>query len=210
MELVPRLPPTEELVFLGDYIDRGPDSVGVVKYLKGLAGERPCRFLKGNHEQMMLDAVRDSREITMWLINGGEQTLASYGLSVAEWRHAEDRAEFLKDDLEFYQALEIYHEDEENIFVHAGLDVAVPDMMRQDPKVLLWVRDKFIRGADQWGGKMILFGHTPTRVLGLKGKEIFIAGRVRGIDTGCCYGGYLTAYDAKSGELYQARSQFKY
>ena len=208
--LIAGLPQCEELVFLGDYIDRGPDSAGVVRYLKALAVNRPCRFLKGNHEDMMLKAVRDPREIAIWLVNGGEQTLRSYGLEARAWAAGGDRERFLIHDMDFFEALENYHEDENAIFVHAGFDPAISEMKRQDPHVLLWVREKFIRATHHWQGKMIVFGHTPTRTLGLQGRDVFEAPHARGIDTGCCYGGYLTAFDAKSGTLYQELSNFKF
>ena len=208
--LVHRLPASEELVFLGDYIDRGPDSAGVISYLKALALERTCKFLRGNHEDMMQKAIQDSGEVASWLINGGEATLRSYGLDKASWIGGEDRGGFLDRDRKFFAALEPCHEDDEAIYVHAGVDTDIIDMKRQDPRVMMWVREKFIRSVDKWQGKMILFGHTPTHLLGLKGKSVFTAQRARGIDTGCVYGGYLTACNSKTGELYQEKSEFTY
>lgn len=208
--LIARLPFAEELVFLGDYVDRGPDSAGVVKFLKGLAAQRACRFLKGNHEDLMWNAIADRGEISSWFFNGGDATLESYGVSREEWLPSPERGAFLKDDLEFFEPLEMYYENESTIFVHAGLDPRIPDMARQNPHVLLWTREGFFRSASQWQGKEIIFGHTPTRLMGLHGKEIFNSGRVYGIDTGCVYGGYLTAIDATTHQLYQEQSDFSY
>lgn len=208
--LIARLPSEEQLVFLGDYVDRGPDSAGVVDYLKTLARRRPCTFLKGNHEDMMLHAVRDKDEIPVWLINGGEATLRSYGMERLQWSDCAERGAFLQRDMDFFAALQPYHEDEYAVYVHAGVDPGIADMSRQDPKIMLWVRDKFYRFTEQWRGKMIVFGHTPTRHMGLQGKEVFRAERACGIDTGCVYGGYLTAFDPNSGALYQEKSDFTY
>lgn len=208
--LVSRLPESDDLIFLGDYIDRGPESAGVVDYLISLASRRSCRFLKGNHEEMMQKAISNSQHIAMWLINGGEQTLKSYGVETRAWVDREGRGRFLERHREFMDGMEIYHEDQDNIFVHAGIDITISDMTRQETKVLLWVREKFVRKIEQWEGKMIVFGHTPTYTQGLKGKDIITARRARGIDTGCCYGGYLTAYNSITGELYQELSDFKF
>ena len=209
-KLIAALPPGEPLVFLGDYIDRGPDSAGVVRYLRGLAAQRPCRFLKGNHEELMREATTDRGSIDLWLINGGEATLPSYGVELSRWLQEKDRGEFLRADREFYDSLELFVEDEETIFVHAGIDTSVPDMARQQPEVLLWVRERFFLNAAAWRGKQIVFGHTPTRSLHLPPGEIIRNHRVFGIDTGCVYGGHLTAMDMRTHELYQEPSDFSY
>jgi serine/threonine protein phosphatase 1 len=206
--LIDRLPPGEPLVFLGDYVDRGPQSAGVVAYLRALAKQRTCRFLMGNHEQMMLRATVETQAISHWLYNGGTPTLISYGTDPRTWMGADDRKEFLSDHHAFYQSLELYWEDEETIFVHAGLDPSVADLRAQDPEVLLWIRDKFFAHADEWHGKQVIFGHTPTRSMGISGKAIFHDGSLYGIDTGCVYGGYLTALATRSHELWQERSNF--
>jgi serine/threonine protein phosphatase 1 len=207
--LVRRLPPSEPLVFLGDYIDRGPQSAGVVAYLLSLrkAG-RPCRFLMGNHEQMLLKSLVQTEAISLWLYNGGTPTLISYGTHPRTWMHAPQRQDFLGSHHAFYQGLELYVEDEDTIYVHAGIDLGIADMRLQDPDVLLWIRDKFYHHATAWHGKQVIFGHTPTRSMGLSGKAIFQEGNFYGIDTGCVYGGYLTAIDSRTHELWQEPSTF--
>lgn len=206
--LVARLPPQGELIFLGDYIDRGPDSIGVVSFLKQLAQRRPCRFLMGNHEDMMLHAIADSAEVANWVYNGGHSTLANYGTEMNAWNRSTSREAFLGGDLEFFSSLEPYFENETHIFVHAGVDVTIPEMARQDPQILLWTREKFFRNSQLWQGKEIVFGHTPTLFLGLNGGEVFQAHKITGIDTGCVYGGRLTALDTETGRIYQEPSDF--
>jgi serine/threonine protein phosphatase 1 len=207
--LVERLPAGEPLVFLGDYIDRGPHSAGVIRYLRRLAKDRPCRFLKGNHEDLMQTAIAEPDAIGAWLANGGGATLKSYGLDSREWASAPDRAAFLGQDRAFFDALELYVEDERSIFVHAGVDPHEPDLTKQKPRVLLWIREPFFRNAALWKGKQVFFGHTPTRSMGLPPGEIFQARRLYGIDTGCVYGGVLTAIDTRTHELFQERSDFQ-
>ncbi len=201
--LIERLPPDEELVFLGDYVDRGPASAQVVRYVSRLAARRPCVLLMGNHERMMADAIADEREIAIWLFNGGETTLASYGVSAAEWVRAPDRAALLPGFLEFFGDLALYHEDRHAIYVHAGVDPDQPDLSRQDPHVLLWIRDRFHRNASAWTGKPIVFGHTPTITMGRADHGVYRDGPLTGIDTACVYGGFLTALDTATGRLYQ-------
>lgn len=201
--LLARLPRHQELVFLGDYIDRGPASAAVLSTLISLAGQRPCRFLLGNHEQLLLDAIRPGAEAGPWLMNGGDATLASYGLTSQQWARQADRGAFLGGHLAFLESLALYHEDAQTIFVHAGIDPTIPEMADQRPEVLLWVRERFFRRAHHWRGKQIVFGHTPTFTMGLPHETIFQAGRLFGIDTGCVFGGCLTALDMESHLLYQ-------
>ena len=208
--LVERLPEGEALIFLGDYIDRGPDPAAVVQFLKSLARRRPCRFLKGNHEDMMLRAVDSKEEISPWLWNGGAATLRSYGVEATVWKRSAHRGEILERDWEFYSSLELYIEDENTIFVHAGIDLQIPHMARQKPEVLLWIRERFFAAGHIWNGKEIIFGHTPTRFMGLPAGEIFKRPPLYGIDTGCVYGGMLTAIDSRRHTCYQEQSDFRY
>ena len=207
--LVQRLPHNRHLVFLGDYIDRGPDSSAVISYLKTLDTLRPCTFLMGNHEKMMLRATKHTQSINQWLLNGGIATLTSYGISTTAWKKAENRAEFLNGHLEFFKKLKPYHEMDGHIFVHAGVDKSIEDMKQQKEETLFWIREKFFGSRKKWPGDPIVFGHTPTRLMGLTGKKIFKAENLYGIDTGCVYGGYLTAFDTETSELIQEKSDFR-
>ncbi len=201
--LIDKLPAEEELVFLGDYVDRGPHSAEVIRYLKQLAKQRKCRFLMGNHEWLMLHAIGEDEAIPHWIANGANTTLHSYGVDFARWPRLQRRGAFLAEDHAFFSSLPYYHEDEATIFVHAGIDTGIADMRVQDPEVLIWIRDKFFRNAEQWRGKEVIFGHTPTTSMGLPARQIFKQHRFYGIDTGCVYGGYLTAIDSRTHQLYQ-------
>ncbi len=210
LRLIQRVPPQDELVFLGDYIDRGPHSDGVIHYLKRLARQRPCRFLKGNHEDLMERALGAAQDVPLWLFNGGDATLQAYGESPAAWGRLPERGAFVERDRDFFAGLDLYFEDERTVFVHAGLDSRVSSMPRQSAEVLLWIREAFFRHATDWHGKDIIFGHTPTLQLGLPPGEIFRSHALYGIDTGCVYGGVLTAIDSVTHRIWQEPSNFRY
>ena len=205
--LISRLPPGEDLVFLGDYVDRGPDSAGVIDYLTELSERRPCRLLMGNHEHLMRQVTETLENLTLWRANGGDETLRSYRQEPEDWLRLHDRAAPLRRFLTLYPRLMLWHEDEHAIYVHAGVDVQVPDMAAQKPEVLMWIRERFYQRWRDWQGKPVVFGHTPTHVMGLPRGRIFQQGKLYGIDTGCVYGGVLTALDTRTGRLYQQESE---
>lgn len=187
--LLDQVAPTghDQLVFLGDYIDRGPDSAGVVETLLALRARLPRTvFLRGNHEQMLLDVLAGGDPAT-FLLNGGEQTIASYRNRGGWPPPAAHR--------DFYHNLTYSFETEQFIFVHAGLRPGIP-LARQNPADLLWIRQAFLRSDEDWG-KAVVFGHTP-RATALVSKT-----RI-GLDTGCVYGGQLTCCEVLSGRCWQS------
>lgn len=205
-KLLAQLPEDEELVFLGDYVDRGPHSREVIAFVQELASRRPCQLLMGNHEDLMAKAIADAGEIGFWLNNGGRATLESHGADPQSWtrlKTPEEREAALPGFMDFHRSLTHYHEDEHAICVHAGVDVSIPRMENQDPNVLIWTREAFFRNAQKWGGKPIFFGHSPTRGMGLRHGEVFHSHGIHGIDTGCVYGGRLTAIHTVTLETWQ-------
>ncbi len=195
--LIPKLPPAEPLVFLGDYIDRGPHSFGVIEFLQQLSQQRTCHFLTGNHEDLMLK-VSGASTATNWLMNGGDSTLRSYKTDPLKWFRSPDKLAFLKQHRHFFENLVLSYEDEHAIYVHAGIDPSVPSLQQQKRDVLLWIREDFFQHLDLWSGKPIIFGHTPTTNLGSKLGSLWRHPRAIGIDTGCVYGGVLTALQVPS------------
>lgn len=177
----------DQVVFLGDYVDRGPDSAGVIEDLIAFGTRFPQTiFLRGNHEQMLVDFL-DGEDPAMFLLNGGMQTLDSYqarGESPVPDHH---RA--------FLDRLRNYHVTEAHIFVHAGLR---PGLRLEDQAVadLLWIRGDFIASAENWG-KTVVYGHTPL-------EEPYLAEHRIGLDTGCVYGRYLTCCEVRTRRLWRA------
>jgi len=172
-------PKQDQLVFVGDYIDRGPDSFEVVDYLLGLKIIFPnVVFLKGNHEQMLEDYLAGPDKLT-FLINGGQATLDSY----LRHRPSPQGPVFPLRHQVFFKGLRLFYETENYLFVHAGLKPKVP-LAQQHPGDLLWIRSQFIY-SDVDFGKQVVFGHTPF-------PEPLVQANKIGIDTGAVYGHQLT------------------
>jgi serine/threonine protein phosphatase 1 len=164
-----QIPAERTLVFLGDYIDRGPDSRGVVRRLMRLEQQRACVVLCGNHEEMMLDALDDAF-VTDWLANGGDATLRSYGVSTPR-QLAE---ELSREELTWFHGLREHWETEEFVFVHAGIMPDGPEATDRETK--LWER---IAPDEPFGySKPVICGHTPYRSP-IRGPDWI------NIDTGC-------------------------
>jgi len=174
----------DTVVFVGDYIDRGPDPKQVVDYVIELreTHERVV-CLRGNHEAMFLNYL-DRREEQIFLFNGGRDTLRSYGMDP----DAEDRKEKIPPKhLEFFRTLLPFYETEKYLFVHAGVRPGIPIGL-QDPHDLIWIRHEFFM-SDHGLDKIVVFGHTPFR------REPFVGEKMIGIDTGAVYGGTLTCLE---------------
>lgn len=194
----------DKIVFLGDLIDRGKDSPGVVDRVIQLAEANPnIVVLRGNHEQMLLDCL-EYGELN-WLIpeNGGQATLISYGIKLHEIEDIAD-IKIPEEHLNFLQSLSYYHEDEQAIYVHAGL-IPGEHPSETDPDVLLWTRDlDFYRG---YHGKLCFFGHTPTHYLPKDGRRkfgIYIHGGCVGVDTSGLEDSPLSCLNVETFALYQA------
>jgi len=170
---------SDTLVFLGDYIDRGPQSYEVVAYLADLKQRYANTFfLKGNHEEMLEKYLSGEDRIT-YLVNGGQQTLESY----MNRPRPEGEPAIPSTHLEFFKSLRIYYETQNYIFVHAGLKNKVP-LEKQKTEDLLWIRRRFIESKYDYG-KMVVFGHTPLH------EPLLLPNKI-GIDTGAVYGNRLT------------------
>jgi serine/threonine protein phosphatase 1 len=169
-----------KLVFLGDYIDRGPDSRGTVAELMALH-ERlgdDAVFLMGNHEEQALYSVDHGTHAGSWLFNGGDTTLADYGVSDARLLPV--------DHVAWLRALQFTHDDGRRLFVHAGVDPERP-LDNQDEHELVWIREPFLSDPRDYG-RLIVHGHTPL----MSGKPDLRANRLN-LDTAAVYGGALTA-----------------
>ncbi len=183
----------DTLLFIGDYIDRGPDSKKVVECVLDLRRQlNKVICLMGNHEDMLLNYVLHHKDGAMYLSNGGEATAASYG-----YRHTERgrTIDIPSHHMEFFTTLLPYYETEDFIFVHAGLRPKIP-IGEQSAHDMLWIRHEFI--LSDWNfGKTVVFGHTPRDVPILEPDKI-------GIDTGAVYGGNLTCIELPERIIHQA------
>ncbi len=184
------------LVYLGDYVDRGPDSRGVVELLIGepLAGFESVHLL-GNHDAFLRRFLDGEDVAAIWMMNGGGATLRSYGLDVAAltgpWPggdapalHAALAAAVPEAHRAFLDGLALSHIEGDYFFAHAGVRPGVP-LERQGENDLLWIREPFL-GSTADHGKVVVHGHSAAAEVAVRPNRI-------GIDTGACYGGKLTA-----------------
>jgi serine/threonine protein phosphatase 1 len=185
-------PLADTLVFVGDYLDRGPDVREGIETLIALKEAGPNVIcLRGNHESMFLNYYREGRDEELYLCNSGMRTLDSYGISIAEARKGTG---FPESHLRFLASLPLSHETDEYFFVHAGLRPGIR-RSEQSPEDLLWIRHEFI-DSDWDFGRTVVFGHTPF-------PEPLIGQNRIGIDTGAVYGGRLTCIELPSRKIYQ-------
>ncbi len=181
--------PSDTIVTLGDYVDRGPDSRGVLEQLLELREGCQLIPLIGNHETMLLGALHYEIQKQFWLQCGGAETLASYGGSLAE---------IPPSHIDFLQGCRRFHETDSHIFVHANYDPDVP-MPDQSDQVALWEHLTHITPPPHVSGKTVIVGHTPQ-----SNGQILDLGHVIGIDTCVFGGGYLSALDVHTRQLWQA------
>ncbi len=183
------------IVFLGDYVDRGPDSAGTIEYLltHRFADFVPT-FLRGNHEQAMLDFFDSPNPDSAWLNYGGVAALASYGIAAADRPLSEIRDEMRARmpamHLDFLRRTEYRKFVGDYLFVHAGIRPGIP-FERQDPQDFLWIREPFLSEPEIFPSKTerfvfrVVHGHTITEYPDVRPNRI-------GIDTGAYASGVLT------------------
>ena len=186
--------PEIEVVYLGDYVDRGPDSKAVIDLLlRNRLADAKIITLLGNHEQALLAFLEKPESGAGWIYYGGDATLASYGISIDPMapRSKELLASYAErlrrampaEHLEFLKALALRHENGDYLFVHAGVDPKRP-LDQQDKLDLIWIREAFTESA-KFCGKVVVHGHTITA------EPVVRANRI-GIDTGAYVSGRLT------------------
>ncbi|MBI1866790.1 MAG: serine/threonine protein phosphatase [Methylocystis sp.] len=187
-------------VYLGDYIDRGPQSRRVVDMIMQRAANPDVVPLTGNHEELFLKAMADANALEGWLWNGGRETLLSYGVAppLHESRADLENAVRLMNELvpqshvEFLGRLREIYECGDYVFVHAGLRPGVP-LAEQARRDLLWIRGEFLSYKGCFPLKVV-HGHTPVRE-----PEVF-PNRIN-IDTGAFMTGRLTCLTLEGASL---------
>ncbi|MGA1190976.1 MAG: metallophosphoesterase family protein [Bdellovibrionota bacterium] len=188
----------DALIFVGDYIDRGPASKEVIDFLIEFEQRTPSDlfFLKGNHEEMFLDWLEGTQSESgiSYLHNGGRECLESYGLSV-DVAPEDASAQLPHDHLAFLKNLERYIVSEKYVFVHAGLNPLRP-LSHQFDEDIFWIRGAFIENIHSFQ-RTVIFGHTPFDEV-----KFHLPYKI-GIDTGLVYGNALTALEVASGAICQ-------
>jgi serine/threonine protein phosphatase 1 len=178
-------PERDGLVFIGDYVDRGSDSKGVVDLLIELSTESArVRFLMGNHEDLFLNYLHGG-DPDLYFFNGGGATLRSYGIH--------ERATIPHEHISFLQSLELYIELDDYWIVHAGMRPGI-EIHEQSPRDLLWIREPFLM-SDYDFGKTVIFGHTPF-------SAPFVTDNKIGLDTGAVFGNRLTCLELPAGKFH--------
>jgi serine/threonine protein phosphatase 1 len=182
--------PDHRIIHVGDYADRGPNSAGVIERLAGMAGDPRVVCLRGNHDQLLLDFLRDPDTLgATFLKFGGKETLRSYGVSNRA-RNYGDLAAMLAAKLPpahraFLDALPLSARFGDYFFCHAGIRPGVP-LEAQTAEDLLWIREPFLLDRRDHGA-VVVHGHTPTATLTPEIHPNRIA-----IDSGAVFGGPLT------------------
>jgi serine/threonine protein phosphatase 1 len=189
--------PADDLrvIHVGDYIDRGPDSARCLSLAMDYARGGHADYLMGNHEEFMLDFLRnpEGADLDLWMMNGGDETLRSFGVDSSQllgYPDAAARREMRDAMLEalpgvdaFLEGLATMVRHGDYAFVHAGVRPGVP-LERQSAHDLVWIRHEFL-SSDADHGAVIVHGHTPVRTVDIHPNRI-------GIDTGAAYGGPLS------------------
>jgi serine/threonine protein phosphatase 1 len=181
----------DTLVMLGDAIDRGTDSKGVIEQLLTLKEQCQLVPILGNHEQMLLDAVDNRMPLQDWLIHGGAETLDSYSKDAALNAIPEEH-------LDFIRSWGDYYETASHFFAHGNYLPRRP-LDGQPWETMRWRSLKYFLPKPHVSGKTAVVGHTSNK----QGKTVNL-GHLVCIDTFCHGGGWLTAYEPDSGRLWQS------
>lgn len=182
----------DTIVCLGDYIDRGPDTRKVIKFLLECEDKYNMVFLKGNHEIMMMDARKNRSELDFWLRFGGAEVLDSY--YIVDQR---DWSDWIDDEhWNFVETGLPYYEQGDYIFVHGGLTPGIP-LQHQSAHDLYW--KKYEIPVPYTAGKQVICGHTSR-----KNGEVHDFGHTICIDTYCYGGMWLTCLNVETGDYIQA------
>ena len=191
---------SDTLVFLGDYIDRGPKVKAVIDYILELRDQNyRVVTLSGNHEDMLLNALESKHNLPLWFFNGGDKTMQSFGIRSLK--------NIGPEYLEFFKKLELWHSTETFLFVHAGFNDEISNPFDDEYSMIWKCRNEY--NHPQLKDKTIVHGHCITTAQDLKEKMTGNP-QVIGIDTGCVYKelrgyGILTALEVYSRQVYHAK-----
>jgi serine/threonine protein phosphatase 1 len=190
----------DSIYFLGDYIDRGPNSKKVIdRILKMKKQGYNVYPVLGNHEVLLLDSANFVQNHIVWFRNGAKSTLKSFGINYAH--------EFKSKYIDFFRSLPHYYLLDDYIIVHGGLNFSADNPL-EDKESMVWIRDNFV-DTNKIGGRKLVCGHTPTPIdliiKSLQSDKIML-------DGGCVYYGrhpglgYLVALELNSMQLFFHRN----
>jgi serine/threonine protein phosphatase 1 len=210
LELVDYHKDKDQLMLLGDYVDRGPHSKAVLNKVIQLKDEGAI-VLIGNHEKMMMDAFSgDPMKLKRWYYNGGIKTLQNYEYEIDRddsdyWYKTDEMPELIEMNdqirahIDIIKTFRYYYETDTHIYVHAGVHPEL-SLESTDPDMLVWIRDEFHKGYS--GEKTVIFGHTPTKYLHESEDVYYGDNNIIGIDGGCAYGGRLYCLEVDHSRVY--------
>ena len=184
-------PATTTIILLGDLVDRGPDSAGVIGRARAWQQQRPVRILAGNHEEMFLESFDDTDVLRHFLKHGGRETILSYGVDRKSYLDCSldelqglMRRHIPAEDTDFLRSFEEYIQLGDYVFVHAGINPGVP-LAEQKRRDMLWIRERFLQHTEPHS-HIVVHGHTIFTDVDEQHNRI-------GIDTGAYRNGRLTA-----------------
>ncbi|MFC2098674.1 metallophosphoesterase family protein [Bacteroidota bacterium] len=196
----------DKLIFVGDYIDRGPDSKGVLDYLIGLKEEGyNMVFIRGNHEEMLIESFSSETFFHPWIYNGGSRTLESFGISQEEYLELPGDKKLPAKYMRFLSHTTYFIELDKAFIVHAGFNFH-DDNPFHDLDAMIWSRN-FDYDRFKAKGKPVIHGHTPTSIDSIR-QTLFNPERTLiNIDAGCVYTDYpemgnLIALDLDKWQLF--------
>lgn len=194
-----QLDKSDELYCLGDYVDRGPDSKGVIDFILELRQQGFKVFtLRGNHDQMMMDAADDDERFSFWIANGGNPTRKSFGIK--SFHELESKYK------QFFYDTSFHFETGNFILVHAGLNF-MPDDIFEDTHAMMWTRNFFVN-ENKLAGRTIIHGHTPIPLEHIISQHNL---NVINIDAGCVYKttglGHLVAIELGSKTFFYLKNE---
>ena len=200
----------DQLILLGDYVDRGRQSKEVVEYVKELVDSYGVIALKGNHDQMFCEWLRNPIEtLERYCRNGGLATIQSFLSVTVEEEMSEESEEEVykrwanaildldKELIDFLETLPFYYETDSYIFVHAGINPTNEDWKNTSEQEFVWIREPFLQ-FDHPFDQTVIHGHTPTFIL-QNDPNIFYGNKKIGIDGACVYGHQLNCLEIKDG-----------
>ncbi len=185
----------DQLILLGDYMDRGSNSLGVLQLVMKLVKENKAIAIRGNHDQMFLDwlsSPEDEKKYNFLYRNGGKETIESFVGDLSSIEAAEKIKKEYLEEVVFLETLPYYHETDTHIFIHAGINPTHTDWKETSNHEMIWIREPFY-DFDHPHEKTVVFGHTPCKNLHEK-HDICYRNKRIGIDGGCVYGGQLNCF----------------